>query len=293
MKLFFNVGDIISVLTSEPIDIFLDYKAPPEGCASGAYVEIPLGKRKVFGVVWGTGSNKLESNKLRSVVRVLEAPPMTIEMMAFLEKLSSYTLAPLSSVLRLATRAPGIGTPEVMNLSYSLSGVHISNLTPAREKVLGFMRGNPETEFTLSDLVKNCGVSISVIRGLVSIGAVLETKKAKDVKFPLLNTNTLRQPLTPDQKAAVKKLDFVGDYNAILLKGVTGSGKTEVYLEAISKCISQGQQALVLLPEIGLTSEFLIRVEKRFGVRPAEWHSGVSTAERRRVWKMVGLSGVQ
>jgi len=293
MKLFFYVGDIISVLTSEPIDIFLDYKAPLEGCATGAYVEIPLGKRKVFGVVWGSGSNKFETHKVRSVIRVLEAPPMTIEMKVFLEKLSSYTLAPLSSVLRLATRAPGLGTPEAMKLSYSLSAADIPKLTPARTKVLGFMRNNPGTEFTLSNLVKNCGVSISVIRGLVSIGVVLEIRKAKDVKFPLLNTNTPRQPLTPDQEAAVKKLDFVGDYSAILLKGVTGSGKTEVYLEAISKCISDGQQALVLLPEIGLTSEFLIRVEKRFGVRPAEWHSGISAAERRRVWKMVGLSGVQ
>ena len=79
----------------------------------------------------------------------------------------------------------------------------------------------------------------------------------------------------------------LGGYSATLLKGVTGSGKTEVYLEAVAECLRQGRQALVLLPEIALTAEFLTRVEARFGARPAEWHSGVTMTERRRLWRMV------
>ncbi len=77
------------------------------------------------------------------------------------------------------------------------------------------------------------------------------------------------------------------------LKGVTGSGKTEVYLEAVAECLAQNRQALVLLPEIALTAEFLTRVEARFGAKPAEWHSGVTMTERRRVWRMVGEGGAQ
>jgi len=84
-----------------------------------------------------------------------------------------------------------------------------------------------------------------------------------------------------------------GGYGTTLLRGVTGSGKTEVYLEAVAECLRRGRQALVLLPEIALTAEFLTRVEARFGTRPAEWHSGVTMAERRRVWKMAGEGGVQ
>ena len=74
---------------------------------------------------------------------------------------------------------------------------------------------------------------------------------------------------------------------------MTGSGKTEVYLECIADCIKENKQALVLLPEIGLTAEFLARVEARFGARPGEWHSGISLTERRRVWKMVSQGKLQ
>ena len=77
-------------------------------------------------------------------------------------------------------------------------------------------------------------------------------------------------------------------YGTTLLRGVTGSGKTEVYLEAVAEGLRQGRQALVLLPEIALSAEFLTRVEARFGAKPAEWHSGVTMTERRRAWKMVG-----
>ncbi len=74
---------------------------------------------------------------------------------------------------------------------------------------------------------------------------------------------------------------------------MTGSGKTEVYLEAVAECLRQGRQALVLLPEIALTAEFLTRVEARFGARPAEWHSGVTMTERRRIWRMAGQGQAQ
>jgi primosomal protein N' (replication factor Y) len=69
-----------------------------------------------------------------------------------------------------------------------------------------------------------------------------------------------------------------------LLKGVTGSGKTEVYMEAVAECLAQGRQALILLPEIALTASFIERVEARFGARPAEWHSEITGTQRRRVW---------
>ncbi|MFN9944934.1 MAG: DEAD/DEAH box helicase, partial [bacterium] len=101
--------------------------------------------------------------------------------------------------------------------------------------------------------------------------------------------------LTAEQAAAADILCEgvrAGDYRATLLQGVTGSGKTEVYLEAVAECLRAGRQALVLLPEIALTGEFLARVEARFGRRPAEWHSGITLTERRRLWRMAGEGGV-
>jgi primosomal protein N' (replication factor Y) len=131
---------------------------------------------------------------------------------------------------------------------------------------------------------------------MVPSGAVLEQDSPRDLPFPKLNPSMAGKTLTEAQSAASSALraDVAAEkYSTTLLKGVTGSGKTEVYLEAVAECLAQGRQALVLLPEIALTSEFLDRVEERFGCKPAEWHSGVTMTERRRVWKMVGSGDAQ
>ena len=113
-KQFFDEGELVAVLTTQPLDRALDYKAPEWGCHLGAYVEVPLGPRKVIGVVWGAGQGDYDYNKIRSVIRVLDAAPMRSEMVSFLEKSAAYTLTPLSAMLRLTTRAPGLGDSPSM-----------------------------------------------------------------------------------------------------------------------------------------------------------------------------------
>jgi primosomal protein N' (replication factor Y) len=139
-------------------------------------------------------------------------------------------------------------------------------------------------------------VTTSVVKGLVQHGAVREEDSPRDLPFPVLDPSLPGKPLTGDQAVAADALRAglrSGGYGTTLLKGVTGSGKTEVYLEAVAECLRAGRQALVLLPEIALTAEFLNRVEARFGARPAEWHSGATMTERRRIWRMVGEGGAQ
>ncbi len=114
--------------------------------------------------------------------------------------------------------------------------------------------------------------------------------------YPLLDPDYGGKQLTEDQAAAAATLCAAiraDGYGTTLLHGVTGSGKTEVYLEAVAETLRRGRQALVLLPEIALTAEFLTRVEARFGMRAAEWHSGVTATERRRCWRMVAEGGAQ
>ncbi len=76
-------------------------------------------------------------------------------------------------------------------------------------------------------------------------------------------------------------------FGVSLLEGITGSGKTEVYFEAVAEALRAGRQALILMPEIALTAQFLARFETRFGVRPAEWHSGVASNRKNRLWKAI------
>jgi len=291
---FFHQGDLVAVLTSQPLDRLLDYKAPEGGCWQGAFVEVPLGPRKVLGVVWRAGTGGYDAAKIRAVIRVLDVAPMQHSMAEFLRRVSDYTLTPMSKMLRLATRAPGLGDPPSMRQVYRLGAQTEVRMTDARQKVLAVLEEFAELSFTLKELCEAAGVTASVVKGLVKLGAVAEVATPQDMPFAHLNPSLPGKSLSEDQAHAVAQLQAnAAGYRTTLLKGVTGSGKTEVYLEAVANCLKQGRQALVLLPEIALTAEFLTRVEARFGARPAEWHSGVTMTERRRTWKMVGQGHAQ
>jgi primosomal protein N' (replication factor Y) len=293
----FDQGDLISVLTTQPLDRTLDYKAPEGGCFEGAFVEVPLGPRKVLGVVWGEGEGGYDLSRVRPVIRVLDAVPMRDEMRQFLVRAADYTLTPMPAMLRLATRSPGLGDPPAMRVIYRRGTVEEPDRwTAARRKVVAVLEEYGGLAFTLGELAEMAGVSTSVVKGLVGQGVVAEEESPRDLPYPRLDAGRSSFDLTDEQSQAASTLRAgvaASRYGTALLKGVTGSGKTEVYLEAVAACLEAGRQALVLLPEIALTAEFLTRVEDRFGARPAEWHSGVTMTERRRAWRMVSEGGAQ
>ncbi|KPQ13024.1 MAG: primosomal protein N' (replication factor Y) PriA [Rhodobacteraceae bacterium HLUCCO18] len=293
---YFEEGSLVGVLTPEPIDRVLDYRAPEGGCWLGAFVEVPLGPRKVLGVVWGEGKGDYDLAKIRSVNRVLDAAPMREEMREFLIRAGGYTLTPHSQMLRLATRVPGLSDPPSMRKVYRLGRGEPDRMTPARRRVIETLTEYGGLGFTLSELSALAGVSTSVIKGLAAQRVVEEADTPRDAPYPPLDPDRSGKALTEDQAQAAERLrDAIRArvYGTTLLKGVTGSGKTEVYLEAVAETLRAGRQALVLLPEIALTAEFLTRVEARFGAKPAEWHSGVTMTERRRAWRMLGQGEAQ
>ncbi|UWQ08353.1 primosomal protein N' [Aliiroseovarius crassostreae] len=292
----FREGERVGVLTTQPLDRILTYRAPEGGCVQGAYVEVPLGPRKVLGVIWGAGEGGFDAAKLRKVTKVIDVAPMRLEMVQFLTRVGDYTITPMTHMLRLATRAPGLMDPPSMRKVLRASGFRPNRLTDARAKVLAAMDDNPGAAFTQAELAGLADVSASVVKGMVKLGALREEDAPRDLPYPFLDPLKPGKTLTEDQAAAARQLcDGVtsGRYGTTLLRGVTGAGKTEVYMEAVAACLKKGRQALVLLPEIALTAEFLKRVEERFGARPAEWHSGVTMTERRRCWRMVGEGEAQ
>jgi primosomal protein N' (replication factor Y) len=293
---FYDHGALVAVMTTQPLGGALDYKAPEGGCHLGAFVEVPLGPRKVLGVVWGPGQGGFDLSKARFVIRVLDVAPMRFELREFLRRAAGYTLTPLPAMLKLATRAPGLGKPASMTKIYRLGEGTPDRATDARRRVLDVLQEFGGLAFTLGELAEQAGVSTSVIKGLVKQSVLHEENAPRDTPYPKLAPDHAGPSLTPDQDNAAKSLITSlksMDYGTTLLRGVTGSGKTEVYLEAVAQAIHQGQQALVLLPEIALTAEFLTRFKARFGALPAEWHSGVTMTERRRAWKMVGQGAAQ
>lgn len=283
-------GTPVAVVVAEMLDRSLDYLAPACGVAEGALVEVPLGPRRVLGCVWGLAAGDFPADRLREIGRVLDAPPLSAELRAFLVRAADYTLTPLPMMLRLATRVPGLAEPPSARPVLRLSGREPARLTPARARVLEAFAQYGNLGFAPGELARLAGVSAGVVAGLEAQGVILRDAAPRDLPFPALDPGAgAGRDLSPAQAAAAAILrEAVGaGYSTTLLKGVTGSGKTEVYLEAVAACLAAGRQALVLLPEIALSSQFLDRVEDRFGARPAEWHSGVTQAARRRTWTAV------
>jgi len=290
----FRAGAPLAVLTTQPLDRVLDYRAPEGGARIGDFVEVPLGPRKVLGVVWGPPESELPPGRLRMIERVLDVPPMRDELRAFVTRAADYTLTPRSLMLFLATRAPGLFQGQAMRRVYQPGDAPPARMTDARARVLGVMRAYGGAALTMAEIPRAAGVSSGVVQTMAAQGALIEAETPRDMPYPPLDPSRPGKELSPDQAGAAARLRAgQGGFGVTLLKGVTGSGKTEVYLEAVAECLRKGRQALVLLPEIALTAGFIERVEMRFGARPAEWHSGVTMTQRRRLWRMVGQGGVQ
>ena len=208
-------------------------------------------------------------------------------MQSFLARAADYTLTPLPAMLRLATRAPGLGRAPGRAPLLRRSGSEPDRMTDARARVLAAF-----AEYG------NLGFAPTGARA----ASPASRRRWSRASRPRASSSARTRPATrpsrarPGDRAApalagagrgrrdAARGGAAGAYSTTLLKGVTGSGKTEVYLEAVAEALARGRQALVLLPEIALSVEFLDRVEARFGARPAEWHSGVTQAARRRAW---------
>ena len=198
-------------------------------------------------------------------------------------------------MLRMALRAPDLDQPPAARRVIHRAGPPPARMTDARAAVLRVLDDHGGAGFAPSELAQLAGVGTAVVKGLVAAGTLVEIMAPKDAPFPRLDPALPGKPLAPDQSAAAETLREGlrhGGYATTLLRGVTGSGKTEVYLEAVAETLRLGRQALVLLPEIALSAEFLDRVEARFGARPGEWHSGITRSERRRLWHMAGRGEV-
>ena len=294
MTTHFPQGARIGVLTTEPVGL-LDYLSPEGGVLLGQLVVVPLGPRRVLGVVWGKGTGDFDAAKLRPVARLVDAAPFGEGMLEFIGRAADYTLTPLPVMLRMTLRAPDLDQPPAARRVVHRVGPAPDRMTEARAAVLRVIDEHGGAGFAPSELAQLAGVGTSVIKGLVGTGTLVETEAPKDAPYPRLDPSLPGKPLAPDQAVAAEALRTGlrgGGYATTLLRGVTGSGKTEVYLEAVAETLRMGRQALVLLPEIALSAEFIDRVEARFGARPGEWHSGITRTERRRLWHMAGRGEV-
>ncbi|MGF1454371.1 MAG: primosomal protein N' [Alphaproteobacteria bacterium] len=282
-----RVRVLIPLPLEGPYDYLLpdDLDAPP---MRGSHVIVPLGPRAVRGVVWGPGTEDLDTARLKPVTEILDAPPLPEQLCAFVDWVSAYTLSSPGAVLALALRAPSALEPAPAKRLLRRGTGQPARMTPARERVLA--KADDGEARTAAALAEEAGTSSGVVKGLVEAGALLALSVSEDAPLPVPRPDGPARVLSERQAAAARTLcEAVRTRNfaPILLDGVTGSGKTEVYFEAVAEALRGPGQVLILLPEIALTVQFLERFATRFGCHPAPWHSDVGQKTRRRVWRHV------
>ena len=309
----------VSVLLPLPLDRAYDYLVPPElALAPGDFVRVPLGSRELLGVVWETGrdSGEIPPERLKPVAALCEVPPLPGVQRRFIEWLADYSMVPWGAVLRMALSARDALEPAKAITAYRLAanGMEVPGLrpgmrmTPARRRVLSVLSEGPARP--ASELAQAAGVGRSVVKGLAKLGAIEAVALPPPPAFEAPDWRRSGVALSPAQSEAATALrastrqaaadgegeddeaDLAG-FSVTLLDGVTGAGKTEVYLEAVAEALEAGRQVLVLLPEIALTAQWLDRFRFRFGAAPAQWHSDLSQRQRRTVWRAVAEGGAQ
>ncbi len=283
----------VHVLLPLPLGTPYDYAVEPgEDIRIGEFVTVPLGKRAVHGVVWGEGpadpDNAVPDTRLRPIAERLDVPPMPEVTRRFVAWLADYTCASPGAALRMTMSVRAALEAPRPRLAYALAGPPPDRMTAARSRVLEVLAdGLSLPAATIAELA---AVSSGVVRGLVKSGTLREVQLPAELSVPEPDLQRGGAELSEDQNLAAAALTTKiesGGYSATLLDGVTGAGKTEVYLEAIATALAKGQEVLVLVPEIGLTAQWLERFENRFGAQPLAWHSDLGTAQRRLTWRAV------
>ncbi|MEX0860353.1 MAG: primosomal protein N', partial [Cucumibacter sp.] len=289
--------DIVAVMVPVAVAGAYSYRVP-EGMAvaRGSIVVVPLGPRETIGVVWGEPKDMVAHNRLRDISFVYDVPPLADELLKLVDWVARYTLAPPGMVLRSVLRSREALEPPRPVTAFVKAGRPPERMTDARQRVLAvFEEGVPGMAWPKAALVGASGVGPSVIEGLVKAGTLAPVQVPPPPLVGVPEPDFAPAALSEGQAealAAIRAADK-GGFSVALLDGVTGSGKTEVFFEAVADTLRAGRQVVILLPEIALTQAFLRRFEERFGCRPGEWHSDLTPAKRAAMWRAVAKGEVR
>ena len=287
----FQPGTRVAVRLPLPLTDAYDYRVPAGlTLAAGDFVRVPLGPRRMAGVVWGPGTGDVPDAKMKEILGRLDAPSMTAEAMAFVDWVAEYTLNPPGAVLRMALSVPEALEPPKPLTAYRPADPRPEiKMTPARSRVLDAAADGPPRQ--AAELARAAGVTPAVVTGLAKVGGLTACPIPAFPPPPAPDLDRPGPDLSTEQAAAADSLSaaVTEGFSVQVLEGVPGSGKTEVYLQAVAEAVARGRQVLVLLPEIALSAQWLERFQARFGGEPALWHSEVTQAQKRETWRHVAL----
>jgi len=309
-----QTATVAEIAVPVPIDRPFTYGVPEklvDGVVAGARVLVPFGARRLLGVVVEVRARKDTDTKLKEIVAIVDRTPvLPPELLSFLREVASYYLAPLGEVLALALpaverksivrmRKEGIATPQISRIAPARVEKFVkvglaaepppkTKLGPVQKAIHALVRERGEVK--LVHLTNEWPSASVAVKKLEALGLVVQEERTiESSAFEHAEARDAPPVLTDEQKVAIEAicaaLEPGATQRGFLLHGVTGSGKTEVYLHAIAQTLARGRGAMMLVPEIALTPQLVSRFRARFGDEVAVVHSALDPAARHAMWR--------
>ncbi|MBO7042298.1 MAG: primosomal protein N' [Alphaproteobacteria bacterium] len=293
----FKSGDIVKVLIPNVINTGYDYRltAPAD---VGDFVRCTVMNRQYIGVIVGAGDSNLEPSKIKPIIEICKLGHLSGADIDWIYKMSNWTLMAPGAVLRLVLNVPDAFLPPKVEQLYSFNFDAFAKMTEARQSVADAFQSNDNEAMSVNDIINITHVGNSVIKTMIKNGILIPVqwreKTVEDFVYKYRDMGNV--VLNDEQQAAadaIAKAIDKNEFSVYLLDGITGSGKTQVYFDAALKAYEKGKSVLLMMPEIALTAQFMDRFKQRFGEPPVVWHSNLTAARRREIWRGVARGRIK
>lgn len=293
----FQPGDIVKVLVPNVINRGYDYRLN-ESAEIGAFVRVTVMNRQYVGVIVGPGDSGLEESKIKPVIEICNMGKLSPSDIDWIYKMSDWTLMAPGAVLRLILNVPdAFSAPKIEQL-YNFNFDTKVKMTDARQSVADAFSSNDNEAMSVNDIINIAHVSNAVVKTMIKneVLTPVHVREIKDTRFQYKYFDTGSVTLNDEQRAAADTIATAisaNNFSVHLLDGITGSGKTQVYFDSVLRAYNAGKSVLLMMPEIALTAQFMDRFAKRFGAPPVVWHSNLTSARRRDIWRGVARGDIR
>ena len=293
----FKSGDIVKVLIPNVINTGYDYRLTAKA-EVGDFVRVTVMNRQYVGVIIGNGDSNLDVSKIKPIIEVCNFGHLSHSDIDWIYKMSNWTLMAPGAVLRLILNVPDAFLPPKTEQLYRVNFDSKVKMTDARQSVFDAFQSNDNDAMSVNDIINIAHVGNAVIKGMIKSGALVESmvreKTNNDFVYEYFDTKNV--VLNKEQQSAANILKTAinkNEFSVHLLDGITGSGKTQVYFDAVLNAYNNGKSVLLMMPEIALTAQFMDRFKQRFGNPPVVWHSNLTSARRRNIWQGVARGDIR
>ena len=293
----FKSGDIVKVLIPNVINTGYDYKLTSDADI-GAFVRCTVMNRQYIGVIIGPGDSNLEISKIKPIIEVCDLGLLSQADIKWIHKMSEWTLMSPGAVLRLIINVPDAFNPPRVEQLYAYNFEATGKMTDSRQAVCDAFQSNDNESMSVADIQNIAHVSSAVVKNMIKSNFLVpvDTREKSNDAFNYSYFDTKSVVLNDEQQSVA---DIIADsinkneFSVFLLDGITGSGKTQVYFDSVLRAYNNGKSVLLMMPEIALTAQFINRFKQKFGAPPVVWHSNLTAARRRDIWRGVASGKIR